>query len=64
MKNRYSDKSKMGRDCQGWQDCEGTLDHLQDLFREWCGLLSVDELVENEPLTAVIERLSRMLEAA
>lgn len=40
------------------------LRHLRDQFREFCGLISIDEIVSNEPLMRVIERFERMLNAA
>lgn len=36
---------------------------LKEDFRQWCGLLSIDEIVSNSKLIRVIERLERMLVA-
>ncbi len=33
---------------------------LKHDFYQWCGLLSVDEILENQDLIRVIERLQRM----
>ncbi|MGK5086976.1 hypothetical protein WDW86_05415 [Bdellovibrionota bacterium FG-2] len=40
------------------------LNQLKLEFFEWCGLLSIDEIVSNANLIRVIERLERMLLAA
>ena len=40
------------------------LKDLKQEFYEWCGLLSIDEIVSNTNLIRVIERLERMLLAA
>ena len=37
---------------------------LKHEFYEWCGLLSVEEIVSNTNLIQVIKRLERMLLAA
>lgn len=36
---------------------------LREMFRDWYGTLSVEELVENRKLIKKIERLERMLSA-
>lgn len=41
-----------------------TLKDLKHEFYEWCGLLSIDEIVSNPPLIRAIERIERMLLAA
>ena len=40
------------------------LNHLKDQFHEFCGMISIDEIVSNEPLMRVIEQFERMLNAA
>lgn len=37
---------------------------LRDQFRDFCGLISIDEIVSNEPLIRVIERIEKMLATA
>lgn len=37
---------------------------LKEEFYEWCGLLSIDEIVSNTNLIRSIERLERMLISA
>ena len=40
------------------------LEKIKRLFREWCGSLSVEELVSNHELVAIIERIESRLVSA
>ena len=46
------------------QERDASLATLKDDFNEWCGVLSIDEIMSNPPLIRVVERLIRMLNAA
>lgn len=37
------------------------LNELKDEFRQWCGMLSIDEIVSNKNLIIKIERFERMI---
>jgi hypothetical protein len=39
------------------------LKKLRDEFREWCGLLSIEEIMANGPLIAKIERIEHLFKA-
>jgi len=41
-----------------------SLRELKEDFRQWCGLLSIKEIMSNPKLMQSIKRLERMLSAA
>jgi len=38
-----------------------SLSEVKRLFHEWCGSLSIDEIISNRELIQSIERIERML---